>query len=104
MSKPAPEGVDRYVPPPAERSRIRSRSPRRRGDGGGRGRGRERGGREAANRRPRKTQEDLDKEMEDYWGPTQQAEGQTATAGTQNGVGTTLAPAAADEDIDMGIE
>ncbi|KAL8701664.1 MAG: hypothetical protein Q9224_000398 [Gallowayella concinna] len=112
LSKPAPEGVDRYVPSSAGgRSRVRSRSPRRRGeDGGGRGRGRggERrgGGRETAGARPRKTQDELDKEMEDYWGPTCQPDGSAAATGTQNGVASITAPVVVgdDEDIDMGIE
>ncbi|KAL8724646.1 MAG: hypothetical protein Q9166_007836 [cf. Caloplaca sp. 2 TL-2023] len=112
VSRPAPEGVDRYVPPAAGRgSRVRSRSPRRRvGDVSerGRGRGGERrgGGRENAGARPRKTQAELDKEMEDYWGPSGQPEGGSAAAGgNQNGMANTTAPAVMeDEDIDMGIE
>ncbi|KAL8813630.1 MAG: hypothetical protein Q9200_000112 [Gallowayella weberi] len=114
LSRPAPEGVDRYVPPSAGgRSRVRSRSPRRRREdvgGRGRGRGGERrgGGRENAGARPRKTQDELDKEMEDYWGPTGQPDGGAAAAasGTQNGVASVAAPVVVggDEDIDMGIE
>ncbi|KAL8785969.1 MAG: hypothetical protein Q9213_003045 [Squamulea squamosa] len=115
VSRPAPEGVDRYVPSPgAGSNRMRSRSPRRRGaDAGrrGRGRGGERrgGGRDNAGARPRKTQEELDKEMEDYWGPVGQPDGANAdAAGNQNGaiVATAMAPVVVgdDEDIDMGIE
>ncbi|KAL8770002.1 MAG: hypothetical protein Q9209_004249 [Squamulea sp. 1 TL-2023] len=114
VSRPAPEGVDRYVPPPGGgSSRMRSRSPRRRGvDVGGRGRGRggeRRGaGRENAGARPRKTQEELDKEMEDYWGPAGQPDGANADAtGNQNGATiATVAPVVVgdDEDVDMGIE
>lgn len=90
---------------------MRSRSPRTRGgDVGGRGRGRggERrgGGRESAGMRPRKTQEELDKEMEDYWGPSGQPNGVAAAVENQNGATTTTAPVVVgdDEDIDMGIE
>ncbi|KAL8911630.1 MAG: hypothetical protein Q9171_003237 [Xanthocarpia ochracea] len=109
VSRPAPDGVDRYVPSPVGgTSRMRSRSPRRRGrdaDGRGRGRGGERrgGGRENAGARPRKTQEELDKEMEDYWGPAGQPNGVPAAAGNQNGA---MAPVVVggDEDIDMGVE
>ncbi|KAL8716333.1 MAG: hypothetical protein Q9220_000238 [cf. Caloplaca sp. 1 TL-2023] len=121
VSKPAPEGVDRYVPPPrANGSRARSRSPPTRRDGG-RGRGRERRGggggggdggrRDTGGARPRKTQEELDKEMEDYWGPTAGQHGSGGAAvgvGVQNGVsGVTTAPSAVvvdDEDVDMGVE
>ncbi|KAL8721050.1 MAG: hypothetical protein Q9225_002194 [Loekoesia sp. 1 TL-2023] len=109
VSKPAPEGVDRYVPPSSGRGRMRSRSPRRRRDVGGRGReGRERhGGRtENPGARPKKTQEELDKEMEDYWGPvTGQSESSAAATGTQNGVAAAAAPVVIDdEDVDMGVE
>ncbi|KAK2801984.1 hypothetical protein FQN50_007542 [Emmonsiellopsis sp. PD_5] len=103
VSKPAPEHIDRYVPG--------QRSPRRRNDGG-RGRGRRAGeakesrerngsaGRQGG-RRPRKTQEELDQEMEDYWGATA---GETANAADANGNGNgNAAPAhpVADDDIDM---
>ncbi|KAL9606297.1 MAG: hypothetical protein Q9179_000517 [Wetmoreana sp. 5 TL-2023] len=114
VSKPAPEGVDRYVPPPAGGGRnsraSRPRSPRRAGDDG-RLRGGERrgGGRENAGARPRKTQEELDKEMDDYWGPAVQNESGAAGAatGAQNGFAMGAAPVAAvadDGDIDMGVE
>lgn len=73
-TKPPPEGIDRYVPG----QRSRSPAPRRARDDRGSGRrpgarreesGRGRGeGRLTANGRPRKTQEELDAEMEDYWG------------------------------------
>ena len=77
MSKPPPEGVDRYVPSSRDggrrprRSRTRSpprprRSPIPRERGVGRRKEGERGQR-LANGRPRKTQEELDQEMEDYW-------------------------------------
>ncbi|KAL8853503.1 MAG: hypothetical protein Q9221_001662 [Calogaya cf. arnoldii] len=112
VSRPAPEGVDRYVPPSGGSSRIRSRSPRKRGEdavggrGRGRGGGRRGGARESGGVRPRKTQEELDKEMEDYWGPSGEPNGAAAAAaGNQNGVINT-APVVVgdDEDIDMGIE
>ncbi len=84
-SRPAPEGIDRYVPG----QRSRELATRRNGDGRsngrrpgarreesdralehGRGRGRSDGWRQTGNQRPRKTQEELDAEMEDYWGGT----------------------------------
>ncbi|KAI4203749.1 MAG: hypothetical protein LQ350_001575 [Teloschistes chrysophthalmus] len=114
VSKPAPDGVDRYVPQPggggARGSTARSRSPRRRGGDtrGQRSRGGERrGGRENAGARPRKTQEELDREMDDYWGPPAgQGDGGVASTGFQNGVAATTAPVAVvdDGDIDMGID
>lgn len=90
---------------------MRSRSPRRRGgDVGDRGRarggGRRGGGRETAGARPRKTQDELDKEMEDYWGPTGQPASNGASVGVPGGVATSTAPVVVgeDEDVDMGIE
>ncbi|PGH13530.1 hypothetical protein AJ80_06280 [Polytolypa hystricis UAMH7299] len=114
VSKPAPENIDRYVPG------GRQRSPRRRNDGrnDGRNRGRRPGehrdrndsaagaGRRAANGRPKKTQEELDQEMEDYWGAAAAADNtgdQTVSSGAP-----APAPAeapvhahAGDDDIDM---
>ncbi|KAL8763740.1 MAG: hypothetical protein Q9184_000532 [Pyrenodesmia sp. 2 TL-2023] len=57
--------------------------------------------------RPRKTQEELDKEMEDYWGPA--ADGQNGAsavnAGVQHGLAANAALAVVgDEDVDMSIE
>ncbi|KAH7417565.1 putative RNA binding protein [Cadophora sp. MPI-SDFR-AT-0126] len=79
VSGPAPNNVDRYIPG-GTRSRSRSPRPRRRDGrrpgarrergertGGGRG-GSGAGDRLARDGRPRKTQEELDAEMEDYWG------------------------------------
>ncbi len=115
--KPPPEGVDRYVPSPAgsRRRRSRTRSPRRRSPVSrtrspfrGRGRGgrdeRERGPR-VANGRPRKTQEELDKEMEDYWNKQGEsngtANGNGDVGGFVNSEAAATAPAPIDEDVDM---
>ncbi|KAG9246681.1 hypothetical protein BJ878DRAFT_496146 [Calycina marina] len=108
---PHPAGVDRYVPD--HHSRSRSPMPPRRREGrqpgnrqerggrgdrrgrGGRGEGRGgRGGREGVGKdgRPRKTQEELDAEMEDYWGAKKNGV-ETATPAA------TAAPA--DDDIAM---
>ncbi|KAJ5992706.1 RNA binding protein [Penicillium sp. IBT 35674x] len=113
VSKPAPENIDRYIP--GERG---DRSPRRNGGRrGGRDSRRneprnENGGRRAANGRPRKTQEELDQEMEDYWGgnagtdnadkPAEQ-EQQTAAPAAAAATTAPAAPAAPvnDDDIDM---
>lgn len=88
----APSNVDRYVP--GQDSRSRSPMPRRRegrrpgarrerGERGGRG-----GERIAKDGRPKKTQEELDAEMEDYWGAKENAN-------------ATAAEAAPQEDVDM---
>ncbi|PGH10006.1 THO complex subunit 4 [Blastomyces parvus] len=109
VSKPAPEHIDRYVPG--------QRSPWRRGDGG-RGRGRRPGearevqerngsaagsGRRAGNRRPKKTQEELDQEMEDYWGTTAAANGNGNGAAAPAATSFSAAPASTEQhdDIDM---
>ena len=52
------------------------------------------------NGRPRKTQEELDAEMEDYWGAA--ATEQPNAAAPAVAVPTAAAPA--DDDIDMNIE
>ncbi|KXX73973.1 THO complex subunit 4A [Madurella mycetomatis] len=73
----ARRGVDRYRPGGGKGSRSRSPLPGRRRDGGRRpgarrdgagGRRGDRGERTARDGRPRKTQEELDAEMEDYFG------------------------------------
>lgn len=115
--KPPPEGVDRYVPgdrrsrtrSPVRRRRTRSPVGRRRGSPGavgGRGRGRRDGGvRETVNGRPRKTQEELDREMEDYWGGQGKGHGESngATNGVMGNAAEVAAPAVIDEDIDMAL-
>ncbi|KAL6869595.1 hypothetical protein ACO1O0_000921 [Amphichorda felina] len=111
------KGIDRYIPGQGGRSRTPPPS-RRRGGGGGAGGGRrpgarrERGerGEQDSNRggrgnpRGKKTQEELDAEMEDYFGGGGAADGANgnaapaATGGDEQGTGA--APAAVD-DIDM---
>ncbi|KAK7729273.1 hypothetical protein SLS53_009268 [Cytospora paraplurivora] len=107
----ARKGIDRYVP---GRRDHRSRSPvrGRRRDGGRRpgarrggagGEGRERAGRDGGERtgrdgRPRKTQEELDAEMDNYFGGGGGGgDDQTAT----NGNGPAVTGQVAEEDIDM---
>ncbi|KAI9676460.1 MAG: hypothetical protein M1817_000617 [Caeruleum heppii] len=112
LTKPVPEGIDRYVPGGRaprrdirgehETGRSGGRRPGARRDHDGRDGGRkERGGRADGgdgrggrrNGRPKKTQEELDAEMEDYWG---------GNAGPQNGqTGTATAEATVDGDVDM---
>ncbi|OTB06426.1 hypothetical protein M426DRAFT_110594 [Hypoxylon sp. CI-4A] len=111
-------GVDSYVP--GRGSRSRSPLPRRRGGGGGGGGGRRPGarregggngggngngngtstpnGRERTGRdgRPKKTQEELDAEMADYFNPGSTEEAPAAETG-----GAAAAAAAAGDDVDM---
>lgn len=112
--RPVPERVDRYIP-----GGRRSRSPiKRRGtprESGRRpgartedsGRGGRRGrvdaeGHAVVGGRPRKTAEELDAEMEDYWGSKPDASKTNGAAPTQNGSAAAAPTAApADDDIDM---
>ncbi len=112
VSKPPPEGVDRYVP--GERSRsprprrggrdVGRRPGARREDSGRRNGGsRADGGRsQARDGRPRKTQEELDAEMEDYWG-NKGGDSEVKNGGAvQNGnMGGAQTASLDDGDIDM---
>jgi THO complex subunit 4 len=125
VSSRTPEGIDRYVPRngrdssrSARPAPTASRDGRRPGDnrrGSERGRRGGRGGRRTdeaghavSGARPRKTQEELDAEMADYWGeeteqaqpnPEASARASNANGGLANGNVTRAAPA--DDDIDM---
>ncbi|CAL5872015.1 uncharacterized protein PFLUO_LOCUS6272 [Penicillium psychrofluorescens] len=102
VSKPAPDNIDRYVP-------GGGRSPTRRSGGARRGgrdnRSRNDEGRRAPNGRPRKTQEELDQEMEDYWGGAKEGAGEADKQPAQEqaapAAAPVAAPAVADDDIDM---
>lgn len=112
ISKPPPEGVDRYVPSgnsSSRRRRSRTRSPprgRRSPVGGSRGRrdnrDRDGGGRPVVNGRPRKTQEELDKEMEDYWGGSKDQAPQAGNGIVQNGTLGAADAAVAEVTMDDG--
>ncbi|CAI7603532.1 unnamed protein product [Penicillium glandicola] len=103
VTKPAPDNIDRYVPG----QRSNQRSPNRRG--GGRRGGRDNrpqqtdGSNRRSNARPRKTQEELDQEMEDYWGGANNGGGEAAAPAQDAPQQTAPAPSApaADDDIDM---
>lgn len=102
VSKPAPPHVDRYIPSGDRRSRSRSPAPRRR-EGrrpgerrGGRGERGGRGDRMGRDGRPKKTQEELDAEMEDYWG----GKGETTKEST-NGAEAAVAAVETEGDVDM---
>jgi THO complex subunit 4 len=102
-TKPAPENIDRYIPGQGgsrSSSHRGGRRPGERRERAPRG-GRDAGGHQMIGGRPRKTQEELDAEMDDYW---------TSTAGaTENSNGAATNPAATggaaaannDDDIDM---
>jgi len=109
----ARKGIDRYRPGGGHRNRSRSPLPPRRREGGRRpGTRREGGGRrgDRADRgergerserngrdgRPKKTQEELDAEMEDYFNSNSGAAAANGHAAVDNEV--------RNDDIDMGIE
>ncbi|CBF79945.1 hypothetical protein AN7706.2 [Aspergillus nidulans FGSC A4] len=101
VSKPAPDHIDRYIPG--------QQAPARRAGGGRRQGGDGRRG----NPRPKKTQEELDQEMEDYWGSNAAAEtaeqaaapeqtaAEPAPAASAVAAPAAAAAPAADDDIDM---
>ena len=106
-TKPPPENIDRYVP--GSRNGA-SRSTSHRGERGGRRPGERRdrvprtedGGHKLIGGRPRKTQEELDAEMDDYWGSGNgQAETGTAAQGGASATTNTATAATLDDDIDM---
>ena len=96
VTKPPPENIDRYVPGQRNGRSSSHRGGRRPGERRERG-GRDGEGHKMVNGRPRKTAEELDAEMDDYWGG----------AGNQAENGNKSAPAAQDpvpeggDDIDM---
>ncbi|KAH1766068.1 hypothetical protein KXX41_002771 [Aspergillus fumigatus] len=101
VSKPAPEHIDRYVP--GQRSPVRrSTNGRRQGE---RRDDRNRGeGRRNPNARPKKTQEELDQEMDDYWGGTNAGAGAADKEVVQDEpqqIAPATSAAAGDDDVDM---
>lgn len=121
VSKPAPAGIDRYIPGENDDRRRSPPPPRRRGGGGG---GREGGrrpgerkqqqagprkraddtGRPVVGGRPRKTVEELDAEMADYFGGGGEegaGSGQASNGADAAVPATGNAGAVADDDIDM---
>lgn len=103
-----PENIDRYIPGERNNSRRRSPAPSRRGNDGRRG-GRRPGerqrrspgaggdseGHKMSQGRPKKTQEELDAEMDDYWG-TKDTNGPAVASGRESGL-----TAPFDGDVDM---
>ena len=122
VTRPAPQGIDRYVPGQrGGRSPIRRRgTPRDIPRDGGRRPGARReprprkddDGHAMVQGRPRKTQEELDAEMADYWGGNGEdavTENKNFAAPVNGGIGSTNGPAEVtdaiapigDDDIDM---
>ena len=121
VTKPPPDHIDRYVP---NRRNTRSPMPRIGGGGGGRDGGRRPGARRDNSvrkdagdgraggggggrdgRRPKKTSDDLDAEMADYWGDRGNNEGTNGTRNNQevnagNGFGSREREEV-EEDVDM---
>ncbi|KKA16309.1 RNA binding protein [Rasamsonia emersonii CBS 393.64] len=101
VSKPPPDHIDRYVPG--------QRSPVRRGRRGERREAKRRTdskGRPLVNGRPRKTQEELDQEMDDYWenanvGASNNTEKEAAAPEQTQEAAPPSNAAAGDVDIDM---
>ncbi|KAE8354827.1 hypothetical protein BDV28DRAFT_70056 [Aspergillus coremiiformis] len=92
VSKPPPDHIDRYVPG--------QRSPARRPANG------RRSGetRRAPNARPKKTQEELDQEMDDYWGTANPGAGtadREAVPNEPQQIAPVTTTTAGDDDVDM---
>ncbi|KAB8075945.1 hypothetical protein BDV29DRAFT_171080 [Aspergillus leporis] len=92
VSKPAPDNIDRYVP--GQRSPApRPATGRRQGEN-----------RRTTNARPKKTQEELDQEMDDYWGTANPSTGATEKAAVPDEppqVAPATTATAGDDDVDM---
>ena len=105
----ARKGIDRYIPsgsrsrsPYAHSRREGGRRPGARRERGGRSQqGEEGGGRAERNARPKKTQEELDAEMEDYFGGGGGGGGAAATTTTAAAAPVANGGHAGDDDIDM---
>lgn len=95
MTRPAPENIDRYIPGQRDSRSSSHRGGRRPGERRERS-GREGEGQKVSNGRPRKTAEELDAEMDDYWGSAG-APGENGN----NGAVVHDAPLAGGDDIDM---
>lgn len=124
LGRPAPDNIDRYVPGQTEGRSPVPRSGRRPGERreqerNGSRRGRDRGdrsdgGARMVNGRPRKTHEELDAEMEDYWSSAGVADPGAKASAAAPAATAAAAPAAtaarpttataaggAEDDIDM---
>ncbi|EED18092.1 RNA binding protein, putative [Talaromyces stipitatus ATCC 10500] len=108
-SKPAPDHIDRYIPGRQQSPSRRNATGRRPGERRDDRRNNRRNANGGSGPRPKKTQEELDAEMDDYWGNTTAATGTTteentvAAPATVAATGETGGAASAgnDDDIDM---
>ena len=104
VTKPAPENIDRYIPgengsrSSSHRGGRRPGERRERAPRGGRG---DSNGHQMIGGRPRKTQEELDAEMDDYWGSTGNAPDSAPATHQAAPAGGAAAAGIADDDIDM---
>lgn len=92
-TKPPPENIDRYIPGQRDSRSSSHRGGRRPGERRERP-ARDGDGPKTSNGRPRKTAQELDAEMDDYWGGAQEA-------GAPNNAAPAAAVAAGGDDIDM---
>ena len=107
VTGPPPENIDRYVPgqgglrvgsrSSSQRDATGRRPGERRERGGGRGGRRDEGGHALVGGRPKKTAEELDAEMEDYWG----GNAGNGTTESKASAGATGDVQGGDEDMDM---
>jgi len=93
VTKPAPENIDRYIPGGDSRSSSH-RGGRRPGERRERA-ARDPEGPKVVNGRPRKTAEELDAEMDNYWTSAGNAQGENG------GESAPAAPAQGGDDVDM---
>lgn len=108
-TRPAPENIDRYIPGqngggPRSDSRRGGRRPGERRE---RRPKNDEAGHKLVGGRPRKTQEELDAEMEDYWGGGNATEnGQAGATATAEAAGQNMQPSANNgaPEMDMMIE
>ncbi|KAK5374983.1 hypothetical protein LTS13_005552 [Exophiala xenobiotica] len=94
MTKPAPENIDRYIPGHGDSRSSSHRGGRRPGERRERA-GRDPEGQKVVNGRPRKTAEELDAEMDNYWNSAGNAQGENGGESAQ------AAPAHGGDDVDM---
>lgn len=98
MTKPAPENIDRYIPGGGRDSRSSShRGGRRPGERRERA-PRDGEGHKLVGGRPRKTAEELDAEMDNYWTSAGNGQGEN---GADNKAPAQEAPAQGGDDVDM---
>ena len=93
-TKPPPENIDRYIPGERDSRSSSHRGGRRPGERRDRP-ARDGDGPKTSNGRPRKTAEELDAEMDDYWG------GATHEGGSTNNVASVASVAVGGDDVDM---